>query len=64
MQNQSNHMNKLKELDLLIHWLEEIHAGRYPEIPYNLHTLVRSLHDSLGTESAIRLLQELKEIQN
>lgn len=49
----------LNNLQRLISWLEDIQNGKEPEIPYNLHALIRCLHDGLGTHEAIKMLKQL-----
>jgi len=43
----------------LIKWFREIQGGGQPKIPYNLHRLVRALHDNLGTNDTLDLLESL-----
>lgn len=48
----------------LIRWLKDIQAGDEPAIPYNLHELVHVLHNSLGTNKAIKLLEQLDQMKD
>jgi len=47
-------------LQQLITWLEEIQVDKEPQIPFNLHKLVRLFHENLGPEESIKLLKQLQ----
>lgn len=56
-------MNK-NNLDLLIHWLEELQRGNHSVVvPFELHELVQLFYNNLGTSKSIELLNKLKNVK-